>query len=99
MALTSVAMKCLEKLMLKKLNNHMRPLLDPYQFAYQAKLGIEDAILVFTNNIKSHLGRPNNYFRVLLVDFSSGFNILKTPFTDLQNVKSKNKRKHNFMGA
>ena len=48
-ALTSVAVKCLEKLILRKLNSHMRILLDPCQFAYQSKCSVEDAILIFIN--------------------------------------------------
>ena len=55
---------------------------------------VSKMLLVFTNKIYSHLDRPNNYCRVLFVDFFSVFNI-ETSFTYPQNVKSKNKQIHN----
>ena len=76
-ALTSVVMKTLEKLVLSKLNVHIRPKLDPFQFAYQPKRSVEDAISVFTNNIYKHLERQKSYCRILFIDFSSAFNTIR----------------------
>ena len=45
MALTSYAMKSLERLVLKHLHVAIEPLLDPLQFAYQPHIGVEDDII------------------------------------------------------
>ena len=63
-------MKCLEKLILKRLLPICEPFLDPYQFAYKNKRSVEDAILTFTNNIYNHLDIPKSYVRCLFIDFS-----------------------------
>ena len=54
-----------------------KPFLDPYQFAYKSKRGVEDAILLFTNNVYSHLDVPKSYVRTLFIDFSSAFNTIQ----------------------
>lgn len=46
--LTSVPMKFLEKIVLKHLITKVAPYLDPYQFAYQPKQGVDDALLTMT---------------------------------------------------
>ena len=46
-ALTSVVMKCMEKIILRKLRAVFDPIQDPFQFAYRQKRGVEDAIIVF----------------------------------------------------
>ena len=76
-ALTSVLMKCFEKLVLFHLNSQFRPHSDPFQFAYQPKRSVDDAILTFTNNIYRHLDSPKTFCRVLFVDFSSAFNTIQ----------------------
>ena len=76
-ALTSVAMKCMEKIVSKKMMPICQPHLDPFQFAYKAKRSVEDAILFFTNNIYKHLDTPKCYVRTLFIDFSSAFNTIK----------------------
>ena len=76
-ALTSLPMKCLEKLILKRILPECQSHLDPYQFAYKAKRSVEDAILYFTNNIYSHLDIPKSYVRSLFIDFSSAFNTIQ----------------------
>ena len=76
-ALTSVPMKCLEKIVQHHLMSSCRPLLDSNQFAYKAHRGVEDAILVFTQNIYKHLDTPKAYVRTLFIDFSSAFNTIQ----------------------
>ena len=76
-ALTSVAMKCLERLALQHINVIFRANSDPFQFAYQPKRGVEDALATFTNNIYSHLDLKGSYCRVLFADFSSAFNTMQ----------------------
>ena len=76
-ALTPIIMKCYERLVLSKLGKQLKPHLDKLQFAYQPKRSVEDALLVFTNNIYEHLDKPKSYCRILFVDFSSAFNTIK----------------------
>ena len=76
-ALTSIPMKCLEKLVLKHILPVCQPSLDPCQFAYKANRSVEDAILYFTNNLYTHLDFPRSYVRTLFIDFSSAFNTIQ----------------------
>ena len=76
-ALTSIPMKCLEKLVLKHILPVCQPFLDPCQFAYKANRSVEDAILYLTNNVYSHLDLPRSYVRTLFIDFSSAFNTIQ----------------------
>ena len=48
--------------------------LDPFQFAYKASRGVEDASLSLLNMITQHLQKAKSYVRILFVDFSSAFN-------------------------
>ena len=45
--LTSIIMKCLEKILLKELRKYVDVYQDPFQFAYRDKRSVEDAILIF----------------------------------------------------
>ena len=76
-ALTSVVMKCMEKMILRKLRAVFDPIQDPFQFAYRQKRGVEDAIIVFLDNIYKHIDKPKTYCRILYVDFSSAFNTIQ----------------------
>ena len=76
-ALTSIPMKTLERLVLSKL----RPLItrheDPLQFAYRENRSVDDAILFFLDSVYRHLDHNSgNFVRVLFVDFSSAFNTI-----------------------
>ena len=75
-ALTSVVMKCMEKIILRKLRAVFDPIQDPFQFAYRQKRGVEDAIIVFLD-IYKHIDKPRTYCRILFVDFSSAFNTIQ----------------------
>ena len=76
-ALTSVPMKCMEKLILLKIKTYFSPVQDPFQFAYRSGRSVEDAILLLLNNIYEHLEKPKGIVRTLFLDFSSAFNTIK----------------------
>ena len=42
-------------------------------FIYKARRGVEDAIILFTNNLYLHLDITKSYVRTLIIDFSSAF--------------------------
>ena len=75
-ALTSVVMKCFERLVLKHLAAQTRHHMDPNQFAYQPGRSVEDATCLLTHRILEHLDTPGTYVRVLFIDFSSAFNTM-----------------------
>ena len=50
---------------------------DPFQFAYRQKRGVEDAIIVFLDNIYKHIDKTRTYYRILFVDFCSAFNTIQ----------------------
>ena len=75
-ALTSVVVKTLEKLLL----NHMRASVqgDRRQFAYCPNRSTQDALICLTDYIILHIdARAANYARCLFIDFSSAFNTLR----------------------
>ena len=76
-ALTSVPMKCAEKIILKHLRRETANHQDPLQFAYTTKRSPEDAILTMLHNLHQHLDKPGTYARILFVDFSSAFNTIQ----------------------
>lgn len=50
------------------------PTLTYHQFAYQANRPTEDAIAIALHAVLTHLEQPQNYARMLFVDYSSAFN-------------------------
>ncbi|TWW74192.1 hypothetical protein D4764_14G0001930 [Takifugu flavidus] len=76
-ALTSVVMKSLERLILPHLKSITTPLLDPLQIAYRANRSVDDAVNLALHSILQHLDSPGTYARILLVDFSSAFNTIR----------------------
>ncbi len=64
-ALTSVAMKSFERLVLAYLKASTGPLLDPLQFAYRANRSVDDAVNMGLHYILQHLDRPGTYVRIL----------------------------------
>ncbi|GFR79611.1 S phase cyclin A-associated protein in the endoplasmic reticulum-like isoform X2 [Elysia marginata] len=64
-ALTSVAFKCLERIVLGHLLQDSENQFDPMQFAYRKNRSLDDALLVFLNNITKHLDVPKSYARDL----------------------------------
>ena len=76
-ALTPIIMKFFERLVLKLLKRELEVQLDPLQFAYKTKRGVEDAVLVFVNNALKHMKSPKTFVRILFIDFSSAFNTIQ----------------------
>ena len=76
-ALTSVVMKSLERLILAKLTISVLPRLDANQFAYKAKRSVTDAVLTLTNLLYEHLDNSRCYARATFIDFSSAFNTIE----------------------
>ncbi|XP_077985174.1 uncharacterized protein LOC144439815 [Glandiceps talaboti] len=75
-ALTSIPMKCLERILLKYLVSQTSLYQDPLQFAYRQHRSTEDAVLSILHTITQHLDASNTSVRVLFVDFSSAFNTI-----------------------
>ena len=76
MALTSLAMKCFEHLVLAHLKSITGHLLDPLQFAYRANRSVDDAVNMGLHYILQHLDQKETYATILFVDFSSAFNTI-----------------------
>ena len=72
-ALTSVVMKVLERLVCRYLTYIT---LDPHQFAYRANRGVDDAVSLCTHFILQHLNTKSTNARVLFIDFSWAFNTI-----------------------
>ncbi len=75
-ALTSIAMKCFERLVMSHIRSCLPTNLDPLQFAYRANRSTEDAISTLLHLTLTHLENKNTYARILLMDFSSAFNTI-----------------------
>ena len=75
LALTSVAMKCFERLVMAHITV-IPETLDPLQFAYRHNRSTDDAISVALHTALSHLDKRNTYVRMLFIDYSSAFNTL-----------------------
>ncbi|KAJ8342067.1 hypothetical protein SKAU_G00319950 [Synaphobranchus kaupii] len=69
--------KSLERLVLEQLRPIVNPLLDPLQFAYQPRLGVEDAVIYLLNRAYAHLDKPASTMRVVFMDFSSAFDTIR----------------------
>ncbi|KAL4009710.1 hypothetical protein ACER0C_003562 [Sarotherodon galilaeus] len=75
-ALTSVIMKCLERLVKGHICSSLPDTLDPLQFAYRTNRATEDAIALATHTTLTHLEKGNTYARMLFIDYSSAFNTI-----------------------
>lgn len=76
-ALTSVLMKILERFVKCEILRTSECLLDPMQFAYRSKRGVEDATVTLIHLLMKHLEGKGTHARVLFVDFSSAFNTIQ----------------------
>jgi len=76
-ALTSVIVKCLERLLLQHLVHTVKDKLDPWQFAYKKGCSTEDAVAALVHIISKHLDKPKTIVRALFLDFSSAFNTVQ----------------------
>ena len=75
-ALTSVAMKCFERLVMAHINSILPDTLDPLQFAYHPNRSTDDTISITLHTTLSHLDKRNTYVRMLFIDDSSDFNTI-----------------------
>ena len=76
-ALTSIAMKCFERIVLKCLIQPIREMIDPHQYAYQPKKSVEEAVLYLTPLVYKHTDMTKCYARTIFVDFFSAFNTIQ----------------------
>jgi hypothetical protein len=75
-ALKSVAMKCIERLVMAHINTIIPETLDPLQYAYRPNRSTDDAISIALHTALSHLDKRNTYVRILFIDYSSVFNTI-----------------------
>ena len=75
-ALTSVVMKMLKRLVLQFLKSIIDPMLDRFQFAYCANRSVDDAVSLGLFYVLKHLEGPDTFTRILFVDYSSAFNTI-----------------------
>lgn len=73
-ALTSVLCKCMERVMCDLLTSAVADKLDPLQFAYKAKRGVEDAFRTLLDTAPKNMDHSHSCSRILSMDFSSAFN-------------------------
>ena len=69
-ALTSIVMKCFERLVMYYLKNVISHTLDPFQFAYRSNRSVDDAVSLTLHNVTQHLDqkRASAYARLLFID-------------------------------
>ena len=72
-ALTSVAIKCFERLVTAHINTIIPDPMDPLQVAYRPKRYTDDAISIAFHTALSNLDKINTYVRMLFIDYSSTF--------------------------
>ena len=72
-ALTSVIMKCFERLVKSLICSSLPPTLDPMQFAYRSNRSSDYAIALTVHTALSHLDKGNTYVRMLFIDYSSAW--------------------------
>ena len=75
-ALTSVAMKCFERLVMAHINTIFPVTREPLQFAYRPNRSTDDAISIALHTTLSHLDKRNTYVRMIFIDYSSVFNTI-----------------------
>ena len=86
-ALTSLVMKCLERVLLRRISTETSQFQDRHQFAYRRHRSTEDAILTRVHNAHKHLDTPRTSARILFLDFSSAFNTTQ-PYILLQKLRA-----------
>ena len=75
-ALTSVIMKCFERLVKDYTASNLPATLDPLQFVYHLNRCTDNAIAITLHTALSHLDKRNTYVRMLFIDYSSTFNTI-----------------------
>ena len=74
--LTSVVMKCFERLVMAHINTIITETLNPLQFAYRTNKSTNDAISIALHTALSHLDKRNTHLRIIFIDYSSAFNTI-----------------------
>ncbi|KAK1802989.1 hypothetical protein P4O66_021528, partial [Electrophorus voltai] len=88
-ALTSVVMKCFEKLVRDFITSSLPASMDPLQFAYRHNRSTDDAIAHLLHTTLTHLDKERgNYVKMLFVDYSLEFNTIipSLLITKLENL-------------
>ena len=67
-ALTSILAKCMERIVCNQFVASVADRMDPLQFAYKTRRGVEDACRVLVSLISSHLDQSGSYVRVMSMD-------------------------------
>ena len=75
-ALTSVPMKCFERLVMAHINTSIPDTLDQLQFAHCPNRSTDESISIALHTALSHLDKRNTYVRMLFIDHSSPFNTI-----------------------
>ena len=75
-ALTSNIMKTFERLIKIRLLAHCSSAMDINQFAYKEGRSTKDACATLDFIVRRHVDTPNNFVRILFVDFTSAFNTI-----------------------
>jgi hypothetical protein len=76
-ALTSVAMKCFERLVMAHIHTIIPDTLDPLQFAYRPNKSADDSVFIALHTALSHLDKRHlQYVKMLFIDNSSAFNTI-----------------------
>lgn len=75
-ALSPVIMKCFERIFLRHIKNSLPADPDRHQFAFKGNRSTQEAVYIALHIALTNLGHPDNYFRMLFVDFSSAFNTI-----------------------
>ena len=88
LALISIVLKCLERLVPRKLHDDIKDVLDLFQFTYKDKLATGYAVNTLVHLILKHLKQPKVYACMPFVDFSSAFNTIQ-PHVLLEKKKRK----------
>jgi spore maturation protein SpmA len=70
-ALTSIAMKCFERLVMAHINTIIPETLVTLQFAYRSNRSTDVAISIALHTALSHLDKRNTNVRMLFIDYSS----------------------------
>lgn len=76
-ALTSVVMKCSEKIIINLVKTEVSHSLDPLQFAYRCNRSTDDAVIALVHFISKHLEESTSCARLLFVDFNSACNTVQ----------------------
>ncbi|KAK1804854.1 hypothetical protein P4O66_003555 [Electrophorus voltai] len=75
-ALTSIIMKCFERLIMRHIKTQLPPSLDPLHFVYRSNCSTDDAVSTTLHLALTHLDKKGTYVRILFIDFSSAFNTI-----------------------